>query len=585
MARLRTSHVYSVVLLAAVFLLISSSAFAQRRYEISDFNAEIVITPDSSTDVTENITFHFIGSPWHGVYRDIPIQYQGPGGLNYSYFLNIKSIEEDGRPLKFESSTQRQFRHLKIYVPNADNSSHTVSIRYVISNALRFFPDHDEFYWNITGNYWEVPILHASAHIVFPENIQNLRTKVFTGALGSRAHDATVNIVGSGVDVQTDATLAPREGLTIAIACDKGVLHEPTKLQLFLLYLRSNWPLIIPVLVFPLMFWWWWTRGRDPALRPIAAQYQPPEQLSPGEIGTLIDNSVDMRDITATIVDLAVRGYLVIEERDVSHLLGLTHSKEYFFHLKKPIADWAGLKPHEQQLLGGVFDQGIVEETVSLTSLKNKFYTNISPMKSQIFMNLVGRGYYTKRPDSVRSSYVGFAIIAGILLIWGGISYAKSSGMQPLSFIFAGLLTAAIICGFGWFMSARTVTGARALEQLLGFKDFLEHVESDRFNRMIKTPQMFEKFLPFAMALGVEKNWSKAFQGILTEPPQWYQGSASFGPTFYPSSFVGNLSSMSSQAGDIMSSAPTSSGSSGFGDGGGGGSSGGGGGGGGGGAF
>ena len=278
MARLRTLHVYSLVLLGALFLVCSSSALAQRRYEISDFNVEIVITPDSNTDVTENITFHFIGSSWHGVYRDIPIQYEGPGRLNYSYFLNIKSIEEDGRALKFESSTQRQFRHLKIYVPNADNSSHTVSIRYVISNALRFFPDHDEFYWNITGNYWEVPILHASAHIVFPENVKNLRTKVFTGALGSRAHDATVNVVGSGVDVRTEAALAPREGLTIAIACDKGVLHEPTKLQLFFLYLRSNWPLIIPVLVFPLMLWWWWTRGRDPAA---------PWSISPSTCATL----------------------------------------------------------------------------------------------------------------------------------------------------------------------------------------------------------------------------------------------------------------------------------------------------------
>jgi len=582
MARSRTSRLWLTGLFGALFLLFSSSAFAQRRYEISDFNAEIVISADSSTDVTENITFHFIGGPWHGVYRDIPIQYAGPNGLNYSYDLRVKSIEEDGRPLKFESSTQRQYRHLKIYVPIADDSSHTISIRYIISNALRFFPDHDEFFWNITGNYWEVPILHASAHIVFPEKVQNLRTKVFTGVLGSRAQDATAEIVGSGVDVRTSAALAPREGLTIAIACDKGVLHEPTRLELFLLYLRSNWPIIIPVLVFPLMFWWWWTRGRDPALRPIAAQYQPPEQLSPGEIGTLVDNSVDMRDITASIVDLAVRGYLVIEERDVSHLLGLTHSKEYFFHLKKPVADWAALKAHEQQLLGGIFEQGAVEETVSLTSLKNKFYKNISPMKSQIFMSLVGRGYYTKRPDSVRSGYVGFGVLASLFMIWGGVSYAKSSGMAPLSFIVAGLLTGAIICGFGWFMSARTIAGARALEQLLGFKDFLEHVESDRFNRMIKTPQMFEKFLPFAMALGVEKNWSKAFQGILTEPPQWYQGS-SFGPTFYPSSFVGNLSSLSSQAGDIMSSAPTSSGSSGFGGGGGG--SGGGGGGGGGGAF
>src|SRR6516164_950227 len=143
MARLILSPLRSLALLGALLLSLCSNASAQRSYEVSDFNAEILISPDSSTDVTENISFRFTGGPWHGVYRDIPIQYTGPGGLNYSYVLNVKSIEEDGRPLRFESSTVRQYRHLKIYIPNADNSSHTVSIRYVISNALRFFPDHD----------------------------------------------------------------------------------------------------------------------------------------------------------------------------------------------------------------------------------------------------------------------------------------------------------------------------------------------------------------------------------------------------------------------------------------------------------
>jgi uncharacterized membrane protein len=156
--------------------------------------------------------------------------------------------------------------------------------------------------------------------------------------------------------------------------------------------------------------------------------------------------------------------------------------------------------------------------------------------------------------------------------------------MQPLPFVVAGLLTGAIVCGFGWFMPARTQTGARALEGVLGFEDFLAHVESDRFNRTIKTPEMFEKFLPFAMALGVEKNWSKAFQGIYTQPPQWYQGG--YGPTFYPYMFANDLNHMSSMAGDVMTSAPRSSGGSAFGgDGGGGGFSGGGFGGGGGDAF
>src|SRR2546430_6827107 len=148
---------------------------------------------------------------------------------------------------------------------------------------------------------------------------------------------------------------------------------------------------------------------------------------------------------------------------------------------------------------------------------------------------------------------------------------AAMPGMPPRPFIMAGILTAAIICVFGWFMPARTIGGTRALEGVLGFEDFLNHVESDRFNRMIKTPQMFEKFLPYAMALGVEKNWSKAFQGIMTQPPDWYRGS--YGPNFYPMMFTSDLNSMSSRASSVMASAPRSSGGSGFGGGGGGGSS------------
>ncbi len=153
--------------------------------------------------------------------------------------------------------------------------------------------------------------------------------------------------------------------------------------------------------------------------------------------------------------------------------------------------------------------------------------------------------------------------------------------MAPLTFMIAGIATGAIICGFGWFMPAHTEQGARALEGVLGFEDFLVHVESERFNRMIKTPELFEKFLPFAMALGVEKNWSKAFQGIMTQPPEWYRGS-SYGPGFYPMMFANDLSSMSTRASSVMTSAPRGSGGSGFG---GGGSSGGGFGGGGGGGF
>jgi uncharacterized membrane protein YgcG len=385
------------------------------------------------------------------------------------------------------------------------------------------------------------------------------------------------------MEVRTRQPLGYHEGLTIAVAFDKGFVHEPSALDKISLFLRSNWPLGLPVIVFVIMFYLWWTQGRDPRLRPIAAQYEPPDQLTPGEAGTLVDNSADMRDITSSIVDLAVRGYLVIEEHEKDRMLGLVHDKDYNFILKKDRAEWAKLKPHEQVLLNGFFSSGTVGEAVSMSSLENRFYKNLPDIKNRIFESLVTHGYYRRRPDSVRASYLGIGFVVGVLSIWGGNAVASSMGMAPLTFIVAGILSALIICAFGWFMPAHTEQGARALEGVLGFEDFLNHVESDRFNRMIKTPQMFERFLPFAMALGVEKNWSKAFQGIMTQPPEWYRGS--YGPNFYPMMFTSDLNTMSSRASSVMASAPRSSGGSGFGGGGGGGSSGGGFGGGGGGGF
>ena len=566
----RSTSAYRLNLLAGlllVLLVLAGPASAKERH-LKKFFSEIVVMPDGSVDVTENITFQFVGGPWRGINREIPIEYSGPHGSNYTLFLDVKNITgETGAKLKYETSRERHYLNLKIYIPDADNSTRTVSINYTVSDAIKFFTDYDEFYWNVTGDESSIPIESAGVHIVLPEGAANLRAKAFTGAYRSTGRDAEVQITGTGVDVQTRDPLPMHEGLTVSVAFDKGAVRERSALSRLSLFLRSNWPLFIPIVAFFAMFWWWWTRGRDPRLRPIAAQYQPPDNLSPGEVGTLIDNSVDMRDITASIVDLSVRGYLTIEEKQQDHLLGLTHSKNYVFHLKKSRAEWNSLKPHEQELLDGIFSGGNAGDAVPLDALHNTFYANIPEIRNQIFASLVGDGYYAQRPDSVRSTYILFGVVTGFILVAGGIWIANHSGMQPLPFVVAGLLTGAIICGFGWFMPARTQAGARALEGVLGFEDFLAHVESDRFNRTIKTPEMFERFLPFAMALGVEKNWSKAFQGIYTQPPQWYQGS--YGPSFYPYMFANDLNSMSSMAGDVMTSAPRSAEGSAFGGGGG----------------
>jgi uncharacterized membrane protein len=572
------------VRVAFLLLLISTCPWAftatTRQIRIEGFQSETIVMADGTIDVTESIQAHFIGH-WNGLYRTIPVEYVTPQGLNYTLLLDIKRVVDgNGNPLRYETSRVRHYRKLKIYVPEAENSVRTIKIEYSVADALRFFEDHDELYWNVTGDEWDIPIEAASARIILPEGTTNIRANVFTGAYRSKEQNADAEIAGNGVEVHTREPLRLHEGLTVAVAFDKGFVHEPTAATKFGLFFRSNWPLVIPIAAFALMFHLWWTRGRDPRLRPIAAQYEPPDQLTPGEVGTLVDNSADMRDITASLVDLAVRGYIVIEEHQKDRMLGLMHDKDYNFILQKDRSEWTKLKPHEQALLEGIFDAGTAGESVAMSSLENQFYTSLPGIKSNIFSSLVTHGYYTRRPDAVRSSYIAGGFIIGLLIVFGSVKIAQSEGMAPLPFVIAGIATGAIICGFGWFMPAHTEQGTRALEGVLGFEDFLVHVESDRFNRMIKTPQMFEKFLPFAMALGVEKNWSRAFQGIMTQPPQWYRGG--YGPNFYPMNFANDLGYMSSRAGSVMTSAPRSSGGSGFG---GGGSSGGGFGGGGGGGF
>lgn len=227
----------------------------------------------------------------------------------------------------------------------------------------------------------------------------------------------------------------------------------------------------------------------------------------------------------------------------------------------KARGEWGVLKAHERDLLQAMFADSV--ESVTLSDLKNKFYKHLPGLCDGLYGMLVSGGFYTGRPDRVRALYTVGGVIAGGLLAAASGTLMTAFGMQPVAGIVAGILSGVIIVLFGWFMPSRTVRGTRELEKVLGFQEFLSRVESDRLDRMVKTPEMFEKFLPYAMVLGVEANWAKAFEGIYKEPPQWYSGPAGM-HTFQPSTFTRNLGVMSTQAASVMASSPRSSGGSGF---------------------
>lgn len=553
---------------ALVFLLICALAAPaeaqQRSWRISHFQSNIAVIQDGSMIVTEHIGLVFIGE-WHGIHRTIPIEYPGPHGSNYTLFLKVRSVTDESKNnLKYESSVKNGFRDLKIYIPGAVDTTKEVEIQYEVANGIRFFSDYDELYWNVTGNDWPVPIDEAGGFVLFPASAAGqLRAQGFTGVYGSHDTEVTTKVEGNQVNIETANPLPMRGGLTIDVYIPKGILKEPSSLTRLGWYVKSNPIVFLPLFAFAVMFGMWWYKGRDPeAGISVAPMYSPPKEMSPAEVGSLIDDSVDPRDITSTIVDLAVRGYIHIEEKTQKVLF--FSNTDYIFKLLKPAAEWNDLRAHERSMLENMFSGGA--DVIHLSDLKNKFYLALPGVKKSILTELKGKGMYMTDPDSANAYRIlAILLIAApfvILQVLGIAQFFLAPGVAIVSIILALIF----VILFGRLMTAKTLKGVRTVVEIQGFREFMNRVEGDRLRTM--PPDTFEKFLPYAMALGVEKHWAHAFQGIIQNPPSWYTGTQ---PGFFnPIFFTNSMQSMTSSTYEAFTAAPRASSSgSGFSSGGG----------------
>src|SRR5580700_10527157 len=568
----------AAALLLATILTFAAPA-AAKSWRISNFQGTITVNDDGSALVKETITLVFVDQ-WHGIHRTIPIEYPGPDGTNYQLFIDIKSItDENGAKLKYDSSSSGAARDLKIYIPNAVDATRTVDIAYRVRNATRFFDQYDEFYWNVTGNDWPVPIDRATASIHLPDSASgSLRAQAFTGVYGSTERDATAKVEGSNAEFATNNPLPMRGGMTIDVYIPKGILKEPGGLTKLFWFIGSNPVVFLPLVTLAVMFILWWYAGRDPDPgMSVAPMYEPPAGISPAEAGTLLDDRIHPRDITSTIVDLAVRGFIKIEETDDKGLL--FHHKDYIFHQLQKRQDWSGLAPHERVMMENIFI-GDAPDT-RLSGLKNRFYTSVPVVRADIMSALKQKGIYALDPESANGYSLGAAVcilIPFALLQWlGWVDFFSSVPTAIVSV----LIAAVIWFLFARVMTAKTLKGSRIHTAVLGFQEFMNRVDGERLKTM--PPNTFEKFLPYAMALGVEHHWAQAFAGIIKDPPSWYVGPGyGYGMGFNLIFFSSSMHGMATDMPQVFVSSPRASstgsgwsggGGGGFGGGGGGGGS------------
>ena len=588
--------------LGAVLVALAAPLHAQERsIRIRDFDALLTVGRDGGVDVTERVTVRFTRG-WKGLNRDLSLRHVTGQGRTEALDLEVTSVTDgDGKPMHVEAEEMEGgTKRLRIYVPAARDVDRTIVIRYHVSNAIRFFyagsesGPMDELYWNVTGSQWEMPIDRAHGRVVLPAGARARRVAVYTGPEGTTlaASQGESRVTENGVEFASTRPLAPFEGLTVGVGWPPGfVATRPSDAAHRAREMARLWPLALPLLAFGLGFRAWRRRGRDPREESVVVQYEPPASMTPAEVGTLIDHTAEMRDITATLVDLAVRGYIGIEERAEKTMLGLFTSTEFIFYRRGAREGWTGLAEHEQRYLTALFSHAIPAEAgweelrtfadarpaggaewtgqapareteqVALSTLRNRFYTALPGIRDSLYDSLVARGYYMRRPDRVKKLWLALAGVVLVVCVGGAFIAADSgwSWVSPWGLGAGGAVSAIVIFVFSRIMPARTPAGARAREVALGFREFLSRVESDRYRRMITSPEMFERFLPYAMAFGVEDRWASAFEELCREPPRWYRGSGT--GHFRASDLSSRMSAMSSAAGNTMASSPGSSGS------------------------
>ena len=540
---------------------------------ILDYRSEIEVRADATVIVAEHIAVEARGELIRrGIYRDFPTDYRDRLDNRYRVGFEVLEVTRNGEPEPYH--TERRANGVRVYVgsPNrfVERGRQEYRIVYRTDRQLGYFARHDELYWNVTGNGWDLPIERAAAVVRLPDGVPmgEVTLEAYTGRQGSSEQRYAADIDGRTAVLAATRPLGPREGFTIVVGWPKGHVHEPGPAERLERTLADNRGLLLALagllVVLGYLGWAWSRYGRDPRKGVIFPHYTPPDNYSPASARYIMRMGYDGRVFTAAILSLAVKGYLEIDEHGGKYTLRKRESSQ-------------ALAAGEQALMDALFAQDPVVE------LDNKNHALMSSARLAHQKSL--KRDYRKIYFLTNSILLLPSLGATTVLV---LAIGLLDAFRPMVFVVLGLILLAHIV-FAWLLRAPTIRGRQLMDKLEGFRSYLQIAEKDELNLRNppeKTPELFERYLPFALALGVEQKWAEKFAAVFARldgrqgaryQPAWYHGD------FHARDIGKFTSGVGASLTSAISSASTPPGSSS--GGGGGGSSGGGGGGGGGGGW
>lgn len=558
--------------------------------QIRTYDVNLAVQPDGTLEVREAIGYDFGVVPHHGIFRDIPVRFDYPkrDATDRVYPLTVESVTASaGTPAQYTTDTFSTggvgYERIKIGDPNTTISGvHTYKIAYRVQAALNAFSDHDELYWNAVGGQWTVPIQAVTVAVETPAAIS--RINCFQGPTGSTQSCATAQFTGNAANFG-ESQLPPQSGLTVTVGFPKVVAPPPKPVleQRFTIGrafavtpVTGGLAAALTIVFVGGLLLYLWRVGRDRRYRGSAVdqsfgngdgpderaplfehtetpvEFEPPGGIRPGEVGTLVGLRAHPLDVTATIIDLAVRKYLKIEEVDPA-----SHWLKKDWKLTKLKAPDDQLKPYEKHLMNGL----LKGDSVLLSELRNHFATCMNKVEKELVDDGMKQGWFTRRPDSVRSK---FATVGVVLFIVGvGLTVALTVWTHAALLGIPVIILGALVAVGSRFAPAHAAKGSALLRRVNGFRRFINESEKERA-RFAEKKNLFSEYLPYAIVFGATDKWAKAFAGLdgeVADTTYWYQSNLPFNYAVFASSIHGFTVTTS---GTLTSTPPATSGGSGF---------------------